>query len=293
MSRIRLVLTAVAIPILFAGCALTPRDQIPRGGMNTGLSECILVGSAAGAGAGTAISGEAAGAAVGAAVGALIGAFYCEPADMLAMAEPVDTDGDGVLDDSDECPGTPAGVAVGANGCPLDSDGDGVPDFLDKCPGTPAGVNVDHEGCALDSDGDGVANYLDKCPGTPAGVEVDTAGCPKPGQVMLRLEGVNFDFDKATIRPDARPILDEAATALKASPSVRVRIEGHTDSIGSARYNEGLSLRRAKSVRDYLVSKGVSITRLSVIGKGESEPIASNETREGRARNRRVDFVTR
>jgi OmpA-OmpF porin, OOP family len=95
-----------------------------------------------------------------------------------AEAKPVDSDGDGVVDTLDRCPGTPAGVAVDSNGCPLDSDKDGVADYLDKCPGTPAGVSVDSKGCPLDSDRDGVADYLDKCPGTPAGVAVDSKGCP-------------------------------------------------------------------------------------------------------------------
>jgi OOP family OmpA-OmpF porin len=91
---------------------------------------------------------------------------------------PIDSDGDGVVDTLDKCPGTPSGVAVDKDGCPRDSDGDGVPDYLDKCPGTPAGVAVDKDGCPLDSDKDGVANNLDKCPGTPAGVAVDKDGCP-------------------------------------------------------------------------------------------------------------------
>jgi len=94
------------------------------------------------------------------------------------VAEPLDSDGDGVVDSLDKCPGTPAGVKVDKDGCPLDSDGDGVPDYLDKCPGTPAGTAVDKDGCPLDSDRDGVTDSLDKCPGTPAGVKVDKDGCP-------------------------------------------------------------------------------------------------------------------
>jgi OOP family OmpA-OmpF porin len=93
---------------------------------------------------------------------------------------PLDSDRDGVYDYIDKCPGTPAGVKVDRDGCPLDSDGDGVYDYLDKCPGTPTGVKVDQNGCPLDSDGDGVYDYLDKCPGTPAGVKVDKDGCPPP-----------------------------------------------------------------------------------------------------------------
>ncbi|WP_298038537.1 OmpA family protein [uncultured Desulfuromonas sp.] len=92
---------------------------------------------------------------------------------------PVDSDGDGVPDSLDKCPGTPEGVAVDASGCPPDSDGDGVPNHMDKCPNTPKGVEVDTNGCARDSDGDGVPDYKDKCPGTPRGVAVDMDGCPK------------------------------------------------------------------------------------------------------------------
>jgi len=84
-----------------------------------------------------------------------------------AAVAPADSDGDGVVDGSDKCPGTPAGVKVDLNGCPLDMDGDGVYDYLDKCPDTPKGVKVDKDGCPLDTDGDGVPDYLDKCPDTP------------------------------------------------------------------------------------------------------------------------------
>ena len=93
-------------------------------------------------------------------------------------AEPLDSDGDGVYDDRDKCPGTPRGVAVNSDGCPLDTDGDGVLDYLDKCPGTPRGVAVNSDGCPLDTDGDGVLDYLDKCPDTPRGVAVNSDGCP-------------------------------------------------------------------------------------------------------------------
>lgn len=105
------------------------------------------------------------------------------------------------------------------------------------------------------------------------------------------LRGVNFDFDKDRIRPDAAVILEEAARILtETHPNVRVRIEGHTDSTGPEEYNQGLSERRANSVRDFLVSRDVDPSRLATIGFGESRPIASNDTREGRALNRRVEL---
>jgi OOP family OmpA-OmpF porin len=112
---------------------------------------------------------------------------------------------------------------------------------------------------------------------------------PAPAQKIV-LRGVNFDFDKSNIRPDAAVILDEAVSVLGGS-SAPVAIEGHTDWIGSEAYNQGLSERRAESVRRYLVEHGVDESRLSTAGYGESRPIASNETREGRALNRRVELM--
>jgi outer membrane protein OmpA-like peptidoglycan-associated protein len=107
----------------------------------------------------------------------------------------------------------------------------------------------------------------------------------------LVLEGVNFDFDKAVIRPQDYAILDQNIVALKAWGDVDVEVAGHTCSIGTDEYNLGLSLRRAEAVRNYLVSKGVSAERLTVRGYGESRPAFSNDTREGRAQNRRVELV--
>lgn len=111
---------------------------------------------------------------------------------------------------------------------------------------------------------------------------------PEPGEKIV-LRGVNFDFDKSNIRPDAAVILDEAVRILSGT-NAPVSIEGHTDWIGTDAYNQGLSERRANAVRDYLVQNGISPSRLSTSGYGESRPIASNETREGRALNRRVEL---
>ena len=106
---------------------------------------------------------------------------------------------------------------------------------------------------------------------------------------VIRLRGVNFDFDRAEIRPASRPILDQAANRLRQCGSERLQVEGHTDSIGSDAYNQDLSERRARAVRDYLVSRGVTGSRISSAGFGESRPIASNQTPEGRFLNRRVE----
>jgi OOP family OmpA-OmpF porin len=113
---------------------------------------------------------------------------------------------------------------------------------------------------------------------------------PEPVSEKIVLRGVNFDFDKSNIRPDAAVILDEAVVALGSSSSA-VMVEGHTDWIGTEEYNQGLSERRSESVRRYLTEHGVDESRLSTAGYGESRPIASNETREGRALNRRVELL--
>jgi OOP family OmpA-OmpF porin len=211
------------------------------------------------------------------------------------IGDRVDSDGDGVADAMDKCPGTPAGVKVDGVGCPLDSDKDGVPDYLDKCPGTPAGVKVDPSGCPLDSDGDGMPDSMDKCPGTPAGVKVDATGCPitvlDAGATSWTFNNINFEVSKADIKPASYGILDEIATALGANPQLKVVVEGHTDNTGARAFNMELSKRRAQAVVDYLVGKGVSPSRLSARGYGPDRPIADNATQLGRSKNRRVQFT--
>jgi OOP family OmpA-OmpF porin len=140
-----------------------------------------------------------------------------------------------------------------------------------------------------DLDGDGVPNERDKCPNTRPGAVVDLDGCEV--EAVIELEGVNFDFDKATIRPEGKAILDEAAALLQKHERVVVEVAGHTDSTGSEAYNQGLSERRANAVKDYLTGKGVTATRLTARGYGESQPVASNDTKEGRAENRRVELI--
>jgi OmpA-OmpF porin, OOP family len=112
-----------------------------------------------------------------------------------------------------------------------------------------------------------------------------------PTKQRIVLRGVNFDFNSSDIRPEARPVLDQAAEILKANPGVDVKVEGHTDSVGTAEYNQALSVRRAESVYRYLVNRGVDPERFRVEGFGKSQPIASNETEAGRAQNRRVELI--
>ncbi|MFN8177431.1 MAG: OmpA family protein [bacterium] len=209
---------------------------------------------------------------------------------------PKDSDGDGVFDGIDKCPDTPKGATVDARGCPSDEDGDGVFDGIDQCPGTPKGVAVDATGCPADEDGDGVLNAQDKCPGTPKGVEVDENGCPKAKPLFkeekqaLILEGVNFEFNSATLTAASSEILDKVAASMVAWPDVKVEVGGHTDNIASADYNMKLSQRRADAVKAYLVSKGVAADRMESKGYGLTQPVASNDTAEGRAKNRRVEL---
>jgi OOP family OmpA-OmpF porin len=200
-------------------------------------------------------------------------------------AKPVvlDSDKDGVIDAKDKCPDTAQGVKVDKNGCPLDSDKDGVYDNVDKCPNTPEGVSVDVNGCPVDSDRDGVADYLDKCPGTPEGIHVDKAGCP----VSYNFE-ITFDNDSAKIKAQFLPKIEKFAQFLKDNPKYKAEIQGYTDNTGPASYNQKLSERRAKAVYEALIKLGIDKNRLSYKGYGEENPVASNDTKEGRAQNRRV-----
>lgn len=140
-----------------------------------------------------------------------------------------------------------------------------------------------------DLDGDGVLNERDKCPNTRPGAVVDLDGCEV--EAVIELQGVHFDFDKSTLKPEARVILDEAAELLAKHERVVVEVAGHTDSVGTDQYNQGLSERRANAVRDYLINKGIRASRLSAVGYGEARPVASNDTDAGRAENRRVELV--
>ncbi|AOE48979.1 OmpA family protein [Kangiella sediminilitoris] len=172
-----------------------------------------------------------------------------------------------------------------------DSDGDGVLDADDRCPGTPAGAAVDAYGCALDSDGDGVADYKDACPNTEAGAQVDEKGCKiQPKEEVVVDMRLNFDTNKYAIKPEMVSEIAKVAEFLRQYPDVNAEIQGHTDSVGSNQYNQGLSERRANSVKDYLIDNfGIEATRLTAVGYGEERPIGDNSTEEGRALNRRVE----
>ena len=202
----------------------------------------------------------------------------------------VDSDRDGICDDRDKCPNTPMGVAVDRDGCPLDSDEDGVPDYLDKCPDTPKGCIVDKNGCPIDSDKDGVIDCMDKCPKTPAGATVDKDGCMHE-KMTINLN-VEFDTDKTVIKEQYLDGIQKVADFMKEFPKTTAVIEGHTDNVGTAAYNDRLSKKRANSVRQYLIKNfGIKSSRLKATGYGLTKPIASNDTEEGRQKNRRVEAV--
>ncbi len=167
---------------------------------------------------------------------------------------------------------------------PMDSDNDGVVDSKDQCPSTPAGATVDANGCELDSDMDGVVNRLDQCPSTPKGDIVDEKGC----SLKVNLN-INFETDSAVINNSYDSKIKKFADFMKAFPSVKGKIEAHTDSVGSKAYNQKLSERRATSTVKALEAYGVETSRLTSQGFGESKPKATNDTAEGRAENRRVE----
>jgi OmpA-OmpF porin, OOP family len=169
----------------------------------------------------------------------------------------------------------------------IDKDGDGVPDEKDLCPETPKGVEVNREGCPPDSDGDSIPDYLDKCPGTPKGIMVDETGCPL--QLTLHIE---FDFDKADIKPGHHADLAKAARFIQRYQAPVILIVGHTDSLGEEGYNQDLSERRAAAVRQYLIDNyDLAEEQLAFRGFGKSKPVADNATPEGRQQNRRVEVI--
>ncbi|MCP4992333.1 MAG: OmpA family protein [Gammaproteobacteria bacterium] len=142
-----------------------------------------------------------------------------------------------------------------------------------------------------DSDGDGVNDNRDRCPGTTAGAVVDADGCEIVDDVHVNVEGGEFDFNSAELKPKAKAFLNDLIEKIKASKGEeQVSVTGYTDSTGPEAYNMELSVRRAQAVADYMAAFG--IRDIAVDGKGEADPIADNGTKEGRAENRRVKLVT-
>lgn len=142
----------------------------------------------------------------------------------------------------------------------------------------------------LDSDGDGIPDSLDHCPATLAGGKVDTSGCLIRADQTIVVGDVNFEHDSARLTPSAEESLARVAASLHLEPDARFEIAGHTDGSGSDDYNDRLSQARANTVLRFLTGRGIAAERMSAHGYGERQPIDTNDTAEGRARNRRVEF---
>lgn len=202
---------------------------------------------------------------------------------------PIDTDGDALPDSVDKCPTIPGTE----DGCPIDTDADGVPDSQDRCPKI-AGA-VENYGCLLDSDADGTADIDDKCPNV-AGAK-NSNGCPEVKVSATERKIINdaissvaFISGHSQLTQYSKGLLNKVASILLKNTDYKLLIEGHTDSSGDEQLNLKLSQDRAQSTFNYLVSKGIAKTRMSHSGFGEEKPIASNKTRAGRLKNRRVEF---
>ncbi len=249
--------------------------------------------------------------------------------EIIRTPGPRDSDGDGINDDREAELGTsptnsdsdgdglPDGLEVetGTNPVENDTDGDGLRDgredenlngVLDDGETDPRQVDTDGGGMPDgdevrmagqdpryreddDRDSDGVNNSIDECPDTPNGQEVDGVGC-QALQERMTFEGINFATGSATIESSSEPVLQQALQVLQRNSSVRVEVGGHTDDRGSARNNQRLSQRRAEAVRRWLIENGIDAARLEARGYGPDQPIESNETEEGRAHNRRIEF---
>lgn len=252
--------------------------------------------------------------------------------------KPQDKDGDGILDDDDQCPLDPEdfegfededgcpdldndedGIQDPADacqfvaedidgfqdqdGCPdFDNDGDGLADINDQCKNKPEDYDgfQDEDGCAdPDNDDDQIADLIDECPSEKEvyNNHEDEDGCPDKeplakieGDVIKLNQKVYFKYDKSDILPRSYPLLNEVAQILTDNAEIKIRIEGHTDSRGSDSYNKKLSDRRAASVRQYLMGRGIDGVRMESVGFGEERPIEDNATDAGRAANRRVEL---
>ena len=200
-----------------------------------------------------------------------------------------DTDGDGVADKDDKCP-TVAGIKM-FNGCP-DTDGDGIEDAKDKCPTQPG--TAKYQGCPVpDTDGDGLNDDYDKCPTVPG--TIANNGCPdetkkveEQKKVDISAKTILFQIKSAALRSSSFQSLDAVAKILNEDAQVGLEIEGHSDNVGNANFNTKLSQKRADTVMKYLEKKGVASSRMTAKGFGSTQPVAENNTADGRAQNRRV-----
>jgi OOP family OmpA-OmpF porin len=214
-----------------------------------------------------------------------------------------DTDGDGIPDIEDVCPKMAEIVNQidDKDGCPeVDSDGDGLLGSLDKCPAAAEDKDGydDDDGCPDDdNDSDGVADAMDKCPIKPETVNgfEDEDGCPDElpepiKQYTGTIEGIKFRSGSARILRKSEKTLRGALKVMQDYPAIRIEISGHTDNRGSDALNRQLARKRADYVKWWLVDKGIEASRIETAGHGPDKPVADNDTREGRQKNRRIEF---
>jgi outer membrane protein OmpA-like peptidoglycan-associated protein len=221
----------------------------------------------------------------------------------IPRTEEPDRDLDGIPDTIDACPDTAEDLDgyQDEDGCPdPDNDRDGVPDALDRCPNQPEDLDgyQDTDGCPdPDDDQDGVPDSVDRCP-REAGPPV-SEGCPSLRYKGLEItphalrltDQVLFEEETATIRSVSFPLMDTVAQVLTEHREIKLEIQGHTDSRGDDQHNMKLSLARAQAVMAYLVERGIDPSRLTAQGYGETRPIESNRTSQGRDVNRRIELV--
>jgi OOP family OmpA-OmpF porin len=214
---------------------------------------------------------------------------------------PLDQDADGVFDGIDKCPDTPKGVLVDATGCSLDTDGDGVPDGPDQCPGTPKGAIVNAAGCPSDQDQDGVPDGVDTCPFTPPHTAVNAGGCPIElseherdlmDDWVIRLTDVEFVPDSVGLTPEGMARVMEVGSVLAQWPMLKFEVGVHSDDTGEVARRQPLSHLRARGILQQIFAQYPSLNPKNYFytGYGDTQPIASNKTAQGRAKNRRVEF---
>jgi OOP family OmpA-OmpF porin len=287
------------VTALLAGCAFLVSGCASMGSSTLGNTNwtCVIIGGLLGGTAGVvavnANHGDdedeerAAGGAAGAVLGAAIGHYVCRrpnqaptasmSADPRSGEPPLRVQFRGTGHDAD---GTIKGYAWDFGDGSTSSEQN--PSHVYRSAGT-YGVTL------RVTDDDGLTGS------TTGQIQVASARAAAPPESARRivLRGINFAFDSARIEPEFEPVLDVAVEELQNNPNISVEVSGHTDSTGTDEYNQGLSERRARSVVDYLVRKGIDRGRLEAVGHGESMPVADNATRDGRAQNRRVELNVR
>lgn len=230
-----------------------------------------------------------------------------EEVDSYGCKLDTDYDMDGVKDSIDKCIYTPEGAEVYSNGCKVDedSDEDGIKDSIDKCMFTPLNAKVYTNGCRIDedSDGDGIKDSIDECANTPKDTKVSTNGCSlkqtqksvmKPsGSMYKKLQGLKimFKYKSFDVTRESQKNIQTLIDFLNANPSYDVKVSAYTDNVGSARYNKKLSQKRAYRVKELIIEGGIPDDRINAVGLGENNPIATNRTSEGRAKNRRIEII--